>query len=408
MQSATKGALAPTLRYTALQGSYWACYCCIMTFSSVYLLARGFTNAQIGVLISVAGILSAVLQPTVSRVADGLKRLSLRQFCALLVALQLAAGALLLVLASWAGQAVLYGLLLILIQLIMPLCSALGMACINQGFPLNFGVARGAGSISFGVFSALCGRLVLWFGEVSIPVALTALNLLLLLSVLLFRFRGDVPVQDPVQPQAPVQAGGKPPFLLGYRHVVWVLVASACLFISHNLLNVFAFQIVQPLGGGSSEMGTMLFFQSIFELPVMFLFAWMLKKAGSRTWVRLSGIGFFLHALGAWVAPNMGVLYAVQIFEMNGYALFTLASIYFVNETVDESQRVQGQAWFTMCNTLGSVLASFVGGFLLDLAGAAALLAFATASGGAGMALLWVLLRKGSQTMLPVKLPRRF
>ena len=90
--SPTKGALAPTLRYTALQGSYWACYCCIMTFSSVYLLARDFTNAQIGVLISVAGILSAVLQPTVSRVADGLKRLSLRQFCALLVAFQLAAG----------------------------------------------------------------------------------------------------------------------------------------------------------------------------------------------------------------------------------------------------------------------------------------------------------------------------
>lgn len=407
MPSVTKGTLAPTLRYTALQGSYWACYCCIMTFSSVYLLARGFTNAQIGVLISVAGILSAVLQPTVSRVADGLKRLSLRQFCALLVAVQLAAGAALLVLAGWASQAVLYGLLLVLIQLIMPLCSALGMACINRGFPLNFGVARGAGSISFGLFSALCGRLVLWFGEVSIPVALTVLNLLLLLSVLLFRFRGDIPVQDPVQPQAPVQAGGKP-FLLGYHHVVWVLAASVCLFISHNLLNVFAFQIVQPLGGGSSEMGTMLFFQSILELPVMFLFSWMLKKAGSRTWVRLSGIGFFLHALGAWVAPNMGVMYAVQIFEMNGYALFTLSSIYFVNETVDERQRVQGQAWFTMCTTLGSVLASFVGGFLLDLSDAAVLLAFATASGGAGMALLWVLLRKGSKTMLPVESPRRF
>ena len=105
----------------------------------------------------------------------------------------------------------------------------------------------------------------------------------------------------------------------------------------------------------------MLFFQSILELPVMFLFSWMLKKAGSRTWCGCRASAFSLHALGAWVAPNMGAMYAVQIFEMNGYALFTLSSIYFVNETVDERQRVQGQAWFTMCTTLGSVLASFVG-----------------------------------------------
>ena len=37
----------PTLRYTFLQGCYWACYCCTITFSSVYLLSQGFSNAQI-------------------------------------------------------------------------------------------------------------------------------------------------------------------------------------------------------------------------------------------------------------------------------------------------------------------------------------------------------------------------
>ena len=50
----------PTLRYTFLQGCYWACYCCTITFSSVYLLSQGFSNAQIGVLISVSGILATM------------------------------------------------------------------------------------------------------------------------------------------------------------------------------------------------------------------------------------------------------------------------------------------------------------------------------------------------------------
>ena len=34
--------LAPTVKYTLIQGSYWGVYCAIVTFSSVYLLAQGF------------------------------------------------------------------------------------------------------------------------------------------------------------------------------------------------------------------------------------------------------------------------------------------------------------------------------------------------------------------------------
>lgn len=383
----------PTLRYTFLQGCYWACYCCTITFSSVYLLSQGFSNAQIGVLISVSGILATLLQPLVSRGADRLRRLSLRQFCALLIAGQLTAGLLLFLLTGQLMQQVLYGLLIVLVQLLMPLCSALGMACLNQGISLNFGVARGAGSITFGLVSAGCGQLVLALGARSVPLAMTVLHLLFLLSVLAFRFQGtgdQAPQPADADPQPRQKA-----HLGQYRQLLWVLIGSTLLFISHNLLNTFAFQIVQPLGGDSGAMGTMLFLQSALELPVMFLFAWLLTKASSRAWLRLSGVGFFLHALGAWLAPTMGVMYAIQIFEMPGYALFALASVYFVNETAPPDQRVQGQAWFTMCATLGSVLASFTGGFLLDLWGAGVLLAFATVTGGIGMVLLWVLLGKG-------------
>lgn len=380
----------PTLRYTCLQGSYWACYCVIITFSSVYLLAKGFSNAQIGVLMSVSGVLATLLQPVLSRKADHLRRMSLRQFSALLVVVELVLGLLLFLLPGLFFQRVLYSLLVILVQLLMPLCSSLGMACLNQGISLNFGVARGAGSITYGVASAVCGQLVLVLGAWSIPLAMTVLHLLFLLSVLAFRLRGSVPREE--EAAAPTRHKAH---LGQFRQLLWVLVGSTLLFISHNLLNTFAFQIVRPLGGDSGAMGTMLFLQSVLELPVMFLFAWMLTKASSRVWLRLSGIGFFLHALGAWAAPNMGVMYAIQVFELPGYALYILSSVYFVNAVVPPDQRVQGQAWFTMCATLGNVLASFSGGFVLDLWGANVMLAFATLSGGMGMVLVWLFLSKG-------------
>lgn len=393
-----KHTLRPTAQYTVIQGTYWASYCCVVAFSSVYLLSLGFTNVQIGTLISVSGLLSALLQPLVSKLADGLRRMSLRQFTALLTALFLAGGATLLFLPG--RQTGMYAFLLILVQLIMPLTSALGMAAIDGGFPLNFGVARSAGSILYGAASALCGRLVLEFGERSIPAAMTVLNVILLLAILAFRF-ADTERSAATEPQeeAPKKKGGL--FVFRYRHALPLLLGVVCLFISHNILNVYTFQIVQPLGGDSEAMGDLLFVQSLLELPVMFLFSWMLTKKSSRFWVQLSGTGFFFHALGMWLAPNMTVAYLVQIFEMTGYALYTLAAIYFVNEQVEEAERVQGQAWFAMAITLGNVLASFAGGALLDWAGAWMLLAFATVTGGGGMVVFALLLGKNSRTLQP-------
>lgn len=383
-----------TARYTLIQASYWPCYCVIITFASVYLLHQGFRNTEIGIVISVAGVLSALLQPFVSRRADHLHRLALRQFAALLILGQAGLCLLLKCLPGRVFQILLYSGLLVLIQLILPLCSALGMDCLNRGIPLNFGAARGAGSIGFAVFSSLCGTLVLWFGEGVLPLVMLAVTLVLLLAVLTFRFRtpGDGGMSAEGEASAGETTGGA--FLLKYRGMAWILLGVVCLFLSHNILNSYAFQIVQPLGGTSREMGNMLFIQSVVELPVLFGFGLLLKRADSRFWVRICGAGFFLHALGELAAPNIPVIYAVQIFEMPGYALFTLASIYWINGIVAPEDRVQGQAYFAMAMTIGAVLAGFLGGFLLDWAGVVRLLAFSTAAGGVGMVLLLILLRK--------------
>ena len=169
----------PTPRFVAIQSSYWACYCCIISFSSVYLLDRGFSNAQVGLVISLGGLLSALLQPRVSRAADRLRKLSLRLFCAGVAGIALVASAGLLCLPGKLPQLVLYGSLVVLVQLLMPLCSALGMACLNLGYRLNFGLARGAGSMAFGIFSAACGRLVLWLGAWSVAAAMLVMQAVL-------------------------------------------------------------------------------------------------------------------------------------------------------------------------------------------------------------------------------------
>ena len=394
------GRFGATPHYTLIQGLYWMIYCILVSFSSVYLLEHGFLNTQIGILLSVSSILSALIQPVAAAKADQMKKLSLRQLCALLMLAMGGCAAGLLLLSNALIQGGLYMLLLILLQLLMPFQYALGMDCVNNHIPLNFGLARSFGSITYGLASSLCGILATRYGAGILPLLLLCLSALFLPTLLSFRFSGPVgktlPHQEVLEPE------DHRPFLKKYKTLPPLLLGIILLFTSHNILMSFPYQIVQSLGGGSMEMGQLLTVQCMVEIPIMVFFAPLLRRASSRFWVRISSVSFFLHALLIWLSPNLTVLLAVQIFEMTGYALYAVASVYFVNQLIDLPDRVQGQTYFSMTNTIGLILGSFVGGLLLDYAGVSALLSFATLTGAGGMILLLMLLRT-NRTQVPVQ-----
>ncbi|MCJ0591101.1 MFS transporter, partial [Enterococcus cecorum] len=75
-----------TLNYSLLQGSYWMSYCALYSFATVYLLSKGFNSAMIGMIVAGSNILSSVLQPYVSTLADQAKKLSIRQIILMVAA----------------------------------------------------------------------------------------------------------------------------------------------------------------------------------------------------------------------------------------------------------------------------------------------------------------------------------
>lgn len=382
-----------TPRYTLLQGLYWMVYCILVSFSSVYLLDRGFSNTQIGVLVGVSSVLSALMQPAAASVAERSRRLALRQWSALLALSMLIAGALLLALPGKPVQAACYMFLLVVLQILTPFTYSLGMECVNRNIPLNYGLARSAGSIAYAAASVLCGMLAKQYGAGAIPLVLLVMSAALIPGYLTFRFRGR---EDEAAPALPEDREESPedgtPFLKKYFRLLPLLTGIVLLFISHNILMAFPYQIVRRLGGDSPEMGVMLTVVSLVEIPVMVAFSFLLHRASSRFWVMISGVSFFLHAGVMWIAPSFPVLYAAQAFEATGYALYTVAVVYFVNDLVEPGDRVKGQAWFAMTNTIGILLGTSIGGVLLDRAGAGGLLCFATLTAGAGMVLLFLLL----------------
>lgn len=178
-----------TASYAVVQGMYWMSFCIIFSFSSVYLLDRGFSNTGIGLLIGVSGTLSAILQPLVGEFADKSRKVSLRGLIMAVAGLMLlCAAGLIFSPSSPVLTLFLYGTLVVFLQVLTPLVYSLGMSCVNRGITLDFGLARGIGSLGFAGISYVAGLLVAAAGARVIPLLILALYGGLLAAVLRFGY----------------------------------------------------------------------------------------------------------------------------------------------------------------------------------------------------------------------------
>ena len=373
--------------YAFIQGLYWMNFAAIMGYSGFYLLGSGFSNTEIGIIIAIAGILSAVLQPVLAGYADRPESPSLIKFLQLLLVLQLILGIALLFCKSILLTGVVYGCGVTLLQLLTPFINSLGMESINQGQKLNFGIARGMGSVAYAALSYVLGIITSPTGITAVPICIMIVTLVLMGCLALFPFTKNSSV--PTKNNSKKQTSNPLQFFRKYKRFTIVLIGCILLYLGHVLLNSFTFQIVQSKGGGSSEMGTATAIAAMSELPTLFLFGYMLKKARCDIWFRLTGIFFTLKSLGSLLAPNMTVFYGIQIFQMLGWGLMAAASVYYVNSIMDAEDAIKGQAYITMTYTLGSVIGAFLGGALIDFSGVNTMLLFATVSAAVGAVIIF-------------------
>ena len=86
-----------TVRYTLLNAAYFVAFCTIHALAALYLLDRGFSNTEVGFLLAVANILSAISQPIVAGIIDKPGPLTNRRFILISVMI-IALGSILLML----------------------------------------------------------------------------------------------------------------------------------------------------------------------------------------------------------------------------------------------------------------------------------------------------------------------
>ncbi len=400
-----------TLRYTLINALYFSAFCTLHALAAVYLLANGFTNTEVGILLAVANITSALCQPLFAGIIDKQGWLTNRRYI-FISAIMIMLGSILLMFAhdSKVVVFIVYALIYMIQFAYQPVVTALYFEYEKYGCKINFGLARGLGSASFAVTSAFIGGYVERSG-VSVLLVVNVITMILT-AIIIYFFKNPSEntdsdlVSDEVSKEMDnesddevVQAHNNIlDFVKTYPAYAIFLIAVICFFFAHNMINDFMIQIIRSLGGAEKELGYSNFLQAILELPVMALFALILKKISAQKLLIISGIAFFIKILILIFATNMTMMYISQSCQLFAYALFIPAAAYYVNESMSEHDQVKGQAFVTSAITMGGVFSNLISGVILDNLGIKEMLMTGTIVAALGVIVIFYAMNKKSNS----------
>ena len=383
-----KKSLSPvTFHYTLITGGFWMAFCVVTAYAAVYLQGVGFTNAELGVILALGNVGGALLSPVLGAQID--RNRSLRH--ATVVNVLLLVQAVLLVLLRVHPQndlltAVCY---VLYVTALMPVNAVNLDLCVRlerAQAPLNFGLARSMGSFSFVILSTLLGILTARWGYLILPFAGLAVILLQFVSNRLVD--RDLRDAEAILPAPEASAQERSSSLLSFvkenRMFCLMLFGTIILFIAHNMDGNFLINEIRARGGDTAIMGYVAAFTAITEVPVMMFSSKLPKRWRTVQYIRLSFVFFILKILAYALAPNIPLFFAARILQAPSYALYTVLIVGYADSQVARKDSAKAQSLAFSMTTVGSVLASLIGGRMFDTAGVRSTMRAATAIAAVG------------------------
>ena len=368
-------------------GGFWMAFCVVTAYAAVFLHGAGYDDQQTGIILALGNVGGAVLSPVLGAWIDRNRRIRHSAVNTVLLGIQMI---LLAALRLNPQKNPLCTLCYILYITFMMPVNALNLdLCVrleHAGAPLNFGLARSMGSFAFVILSTLLGVLTEKLGFRMLPFAGMAVALLQaagnrMVDRDLREAERNLTEEETVLHE---RSSSLAAFVRENKAFCLMLFGTIIIFIAHNTDGNFLINLVENVGGGPAVMGYLAAFTAIVEVPVM-MFSDRLPEKWSRVqYIRLAFVFFVLKTLAYALAPNIPLLFASRILQAPSYALYTVLIVGYADETVARKDSAKAQSLAFSMTTIGSVLASLIGGSMFKTAGVQPTMLTATGFAAAG------------------------
>lgn len=392
--------------YASTLGAYWMIYAIAGSFASVFMLAKGYSNVHIGMVLAAANLLSMSMQPFIADRMDRTKGIRIIDASVCVVLLMMLAGAGFFVFSG--GSFMLAAVLAIILTghlSIQPLLNSLAFRLSESGTGVNYGIGRAGGSLGYSAILVVLGTLVEKKGEMAVPVCVEAACALLIILLLLtkgtfirLRSRPEAAACEHTDGSASAAADMERidlrAFIRRNRYFFILNLGIAGTLFSNSVLSNYMAQIAGNVNGTTEQVGRILSLMAFLEIPTMVFFGNIKKHFTSSTLIKAASLGLTAKIAACWLAGSVRLLFAAQFLQFFAFALIMPAMVYFIDEIMSAGEAVKGQALFTMMISLSGIAASFAGGWIIDVYGIKTLAGIATFITAAGAAVVFLSIDK--------------
>lgn len=358
------------IEYFSLQSLFWMTYCMVVGFSVTYLLSCGYSNSEAGYILASANICALILQPFLADLADHSKKINAMTILLVSIAIIFVCSiGLFFISIRSAVLTLIYVVMITLANAVIAFLTSVQFLMDTSKSKINFGLCRAGGSLCFAILSALMGIMIERIGMKSIPTTLFIITLLIVvLCMYITRYR----INDKQTTGSALEKRQSSSLFVFFReNPKFMILSVAMLFIyyAHAFITNFTISIVRNVGGNHREMGYLIAFMALMELPGMIGFKEISRRFKVSSLLLFSMIMFSVKAIIVWLSPSLITLTFGFALQVVSFALYIPASVQYANIIIDEKDTVKAQMMFNFMQAGGAVFSSIIGGWLIDFSG---------------------------------------
>ena len=358
------------IEYFSLQSLFWMTYCMVVGFSVTYLLSCGYSNSEAGYILASANICALVLQPFFADLADRSKKINAMTIFLISISIIFVCSiGLFFISVRSVILTLIYVVMITLANAVIAFLTSVQFLMDPSKTKINFGLCRAGGSLFFAILSAAMGILIERIGMKSIPTALFIITfLIIILCIYITRHRIHTTYES-TNALAHKESSSLLVFFKENPKFMVLSIAMLFIYYAHAFITNFTISIVRNVGGDHREMGYLIAFMALMELPGMIGFKKISQRFKVSSLLLFSMMMFSVKAIIVWLSPSLIALTFGFALQVVSFALYIPASVQYANIMIDEKDTVKAQMMFNLMQTGGAVFSSIIGGWLIDFSG---------------------------------------
>lgn len=349
------------VRYNLLSFLFYVAGCCIGGFVAIFLQYKGVSNTLIGMVTGLSCVAAIFMTPYFSSLMVRIPFLNVKRMI-LFVYLFLAIGYTIVTFSNLPSLVVMIFFTVVLAVYFSagPFLQVMASDYMRMGIDVNFGMARGLGSIAWAVTALIFGYLVEWFNSRILCFGF------LLFTGLMFILLLSMPNIETVS-QGNKKDGSLLKVLSKYPIFCLTVTGFALFYAGATTLSTYLINIVESLGGTTAFYGIAIFIMAFSEMPVMAITPKLMKRYKSIHLIAFAGFCYTVRNVLMCIAPNLWILCIGILFQGLSFGLLTAVITYYVIFNFLPIDQVMGQTLIVIFTSgVGSMIGNMFGGILQD------------------------------------------